>query len=124
MADKDVSIHDAEYWKRMPLSLADAVLVGMPKTEEPYKSEFRDFIIDLSGQVPNSYGRTITGRRIDFSVLECDLDTLEEVFEHLAELKGKGAGYQAGYTRDYSHGKPRLKYIQTVNGQEVRDIVF
>jgi len=127
MADKDVSIHDAEYWKRMPLSLADAVFDVTPRAEEAHKSEFSDFSIDLSGRVPNSSARTLTGKRIELSVLECDSEILDEFAGHLAWLRNNNGNmikYELGYTRDFSHGKPKLRYVNIRYGQEVEEKVF
>lgn len=126
MKNENGSIHDAEYWKRMPLVAVEEVLKTLPRQREPYKSEFRSFFIDLSGAVPVSFARTLSGQRVELSVLECDSNMLDELAGYLdwAREGLKGVPCQIGYTRDFSHGKPRLKYIQTVNGREVRAIVF
>jgi hypothetical protein len=127
MDSKNVSIHDAEYWKRTPLSLADAVFAIIPRTEEVHKSEFSDFFIDLSCRVPSSSARTLTGQRVEMSVLECDPEILNEFADHLAWLRTKNMdpiNYQIGYTRDFNHGKPQLKYVQLKYGQKIEEKVF
>jgi len=122
-----MSKQNIEHWRSMPLISIEEVLARTPEGEELGKSAFSDLDIDLSGSVPNSFARTLSGKRVDLSVLDCDSEILDDFARDLDWIRStqrSSTGYQIGYSRDFSHGKPQLKYIRIEYGQKVEEKVF